>query len=85
MSNTTGQILRAVGLLIELLGVVAVVGQSRINEVARIPLPGGSAAIGWVAVGAGFLMWITGRIMISGSNRARLGQQQTRPLDDDSG
>jgi hypothetical protein len=79
MSLNAGQILRAAGLLIELLGVIAVLAQSRINEVARIPLPGGSVAIGWIAVAGGFLMWLAGRIMISRSSRSnRRGDPETR-------
>jgi len=76
MTHRTGQILRAVGLLIELLGVIAVMAQSRTNNVARISLPGvGSVSLGWLAVAAGFVVWLTGRIMISGSPRAKRGDQ----------
>lgn len=83
MRNATGQILRAVGLLIELLGVVAVVAQSRTNDVARVPIPGGSVALGWLAVGAGFVIWLTGRIIIFRGDRARLSQKRARPLNGD--
>jgi len=72
MAHSTGQILRAVGLLIELLGVIAVMAQSRTDNVARIPLPGvGSVSLGWLAVVGGFVIWLIGRIMISGRDRTK--------------
>jgi protein-S-isoprenylcysteine O-methyltransferase Ste14 len=83
MKNATGQILRAVGLLIELLGVLAVMAQSRTNEVARVPIPGGSVSLGWLAVGAGFVIWLAGRIIILRGDRARLSQRRARRLNGD--
>jgi hypothetical protein len=84
MTHRIGQILRGVGLLIELLGVTAVVAQPRANEAARIPLPGGtSVALGWLAVGAGFLIWLAGRIMIAGSLQSRLSRKRIEARDRD--
>ncbi len=76
MTHSTGQILRAAGLLIELLGVIAVMAQSRTNKIAHISVPGfGPVSLGWLAVAAGFLIWLTGRIMISGGAGAKRGDQ----------
>jgi len=85
MTRGTGQILRALGLLIELIGVIMVVAQSRTDGIARIPLPRGtSVSLGWLAVGAGFLMWLIGRIVIAGSSpRSRLSGNRVEPRDRD--
>lgn len=76
--STSGQILRVVGLLIELVGVGAVLAQSRTDQVARIPIPGGSLALGWAAVATGFLMWLVGRIIIARSDRISRNQKRAR-------
>jgi hypothetical protein len=83
MKTSAGQILRAVGLLIELLGVIAVMAQSRTNEIARIPLFGGSVVIGWLAVAVGFVMWIIGRIMIASSDRRKHNSKPAPPFERD--
>ncbi|MGO9462664.1 MAG: hypothetical protein ACLQIB_33840 [Isosphaeraceae bacterium] len=63
-------------MLIELLGVIAVMAQSRNNMIAPISVRGlGSVSIGWLAVAAGFLIWLTGRIMISSGAGAKRDDQ----------
>jgi hypothetical protein len=81
MRTSTGQILRAAGLLIELLGVIAVLAQSRINEAGWFPLLGGSVPLGWIAVAAGFVMWLAGRIVLATSDRRSMNQKPAEPLD----
>jgi hypothetical protein len=76
MKSNTGPLLRAVGLLIELVGVIGVMAQARTNEIVRIPVPGGSIAIGWGLVAVGFLMWLIGRIMIARSDSGALGAER---------
>jgi hypothetical protein len=76
MTHTTGQILRATGLLIELLGVIGVMAQSRTSNVGRVSLPGvDSVSLGWLALVVGFTLWLVGRIMISVSSRVKRGSR----------
>jgi hypothetical protein len=56
------------GLLIELIGIWVVFSAKADNEVHRIPLPGGGTVpVGWLVVGVGFALWLTGRIVVSTS------------------
>jgi hypothetical protein len=53
------------GLVIEMLGVWGVYSSTGANDQARLPLPGGSdVPLVWVAVGAGFVLWLTGTIIV---------------------
>jgi hypothetical protein len=71
MTHRIGQFLRGVGLLIELLGVIAVVAQTRKTEIPQISLPGQvQVGLGWVAVAVGFVVWLIGGLLILGSHRA---------------
>jgi hypothetical protein len=85
MITSRGQILRALGLLIELLGVIAVVVSHRTNGAAEIPVLGsqGLVKLGWGAVAGGFVMWLAGRILIERSNRAKADRKRAQPLDQD--
>jgi hypothetical protein len=82
MTQVIGQILRMSGLLIELIGVWAVFTGSGDNEARRISLPGGQTApIGWLVVGLGFAIWLTGRILVSVSAPRR--RRFVKTYDDD--
>jgi hypothetical protein len=60
----TGQILRMLGLLIELLGIVALALWTR-TDAAGAPLPGSfSARQVWIAVGVGFVIWLAGSLLL---------------------
>jgi hypothetical protein len=72
MRHGIGQILRAVGLVIELVGVIAVVTPSRTDRIAGITLPRETwITLGWAAAGGGFVIWLIGRIMIRSDGRAK--------------
>jgi hypothetical protein len=84
MKATTGQILRALGLLIELLGVIAVMVESRSAGATRIPVPGGGwIAAGWIAVAVGFSTWLAGRLIIAASDRRNRHSKPKGLLDRD--
>jgi hypothetical protein len=85
MITSRGQILRALGLLIEVLGVIAVMVSHRTNVAADIPVLGSQrlAYIGWAAVAGGFVMWLAGRILIERSSRTEAGRKRAKPLDRD--
>jgi len=60
-----------VGLLIELIGVFAVMSQARPNAAGWFPLSNEFVfSFGWAAVALGFVMWLIGQIVIH-SARAR--------------
>jgi hypothetical protein len=64
MNPITGQIVRTLGLLIEMLGIFALVFRTRTDQ-AGVPLPG-SFPLGfvWAVVGIGFVVWLVGTVMI---------------------
>jgi hypothetical protein len=63
MSRFTGQILRIVGLLIEMLGILAAALRTRRDQ-ADGPLPEFiSTRLIWTVVGVGFVIWLIGSIL----------------------
>jgi hypothetical protein len=84
MNQATGQALRLTGLLIELLGAIAVVLQSRGTSIASVPLPGGaSVSLGWLAVAVGFALFLTGRIILVITAPPK-GKLRKSPTDDEA-
>jgi len=72
MKTGTGQILRLVGLLIEMLGVLGVVAGRPNFGATRLRLPGGTTvAPAWIAVTLGFLIWLIGTILVVASRPSR--------------
>jgi hypothetical protein len=67
MNRPLGNILRMTGLLIEMVGVWAIFSGQGDRNATLISLPGGNQApVVWVVVvGVGFLLWLTGRILVS--------------------
>jgi len=60
------------GLLIELVGVWAIFSGRGDKDATRISLPGGrSAPIAWLVVGLGFVLWLTGGVLVSLSRPPR--------------
>jgi hypothetical protein len=69
MSSFTGQIVRTLGLFIEMLGILALVFHSRTDQ-AGVPPPGSvSMILIWTVVGVGFLTWLVGTVMIYWTRR----------------
>jgi hypothetical protein len=63
MKRTTGQIVRLIGLAIEVAGLLAQVVWTRTDQ-AGAPLPGQfSTRQVWIVVGCGFVIWIIGTIL----------------------
>jgi hypothetical protein len=63
MPRFTGQILRILGLLIEMLGILALVFRTGTDE-AGVPLPGSfPPRLVWGAVAFGFVIWLVGTIL----------------------
>ncbi len=71
MTRTTGQILRMLGLLIEMAGIVALVAWNR-TDGAGAPLPGSlSSRQVWTIVITGFMIWLVGSIIFFWPRRRR--------------
>jgi hypothetical protein len=73
MTKNTGHVIRIIGLVIEMAGVWGVVYRSRVdNGQARLQLPGGSGiSWPWIAVGVGFVIWLTGRLVVASAARSQ--------------
>ncbi len=64
MKRLTGQIIRLVGLALEVLGLLAQALRTQTDEIGD-PLPGHfSAHQVWTVVGVGFVLWMIGSILI---------------------
>ena len=73
MTNVTGQILRMIGLLIEMFGVWGVYTAADGQPAARIVFPGGrSVPLAWFwPWGWGLVVWLLGTAMVYSSRRRR--------------
>ena len=72
---------RSVGLLIEMLGIWGVYNATGDKEQARLELPGGTLVpVAWLAIGLGFVLWLTGTILVyavrSGRRPAQKDQRE---------
>jgi uncharacterized membrane protein len=65
-----GQILRIVGLLIEMLGILAVALSSRKDDGGPASPAGLSTRQIWIVVGAGFAIWLVGSFLTYWPGRA---------------
>jgi hypothetical protein len=65
MRKNTGHILRISGLLIEMLGIWGAMSVTGQKDQARVELPGGTIIpLAWIAIGFGFVLWLTGTIVV---------------------
>jgi hypothetical protein len=72
MRKTTGHIIRITGLLIEMLGIWGVYNATDDKDQARLELPGGtSVPVAWLAIGLGFVLWLTGTILVYAARSRR--------------
>lgn len=61
----TGQWLRFLGLLIEIVGVVGVVRERGGHDSPLIQIPGGPViSTAWLAFALGFLLWLVAKILL---------------------
>ena len=84
MRSSTGNVLRTVGLVIEMVG-VGCVYQTSMNN-AQPPGPNSQilSILSWITVGLGFVLWLTGWLIGVLSHRSRRkaiwqDQQELRP------
>jgi hypothetical protein len=72
MRKTTGHVIRITGLLIEMLGIWGVFNASGDKDRARLELPGGTVVpVAWLAVGLGFVLWLTGTFLVYAARSGR--------------
>jgi hypothetical protein len=72
MKQGVRQIIRLGGLILEMVGLGAVITGHPGLGLGDVRLPDGrTLAPAWIAVGLGFLIWLTGTMLIYGSRRAR--------------
>ncbi len=64
MKRVVGQILRLVGLMIEMFGVFGVLTGRGDFEAVRLRLPNGTVVSpAWIAIALGFVIWLLGTIL----------------------
>jgi hypothetical protein len=82
MRKTTGHIIRISGLLIEMLGIWGVFNATSDKDQARLQLPGGTVIpLAWLAVGLGFVLWLTGTVLVyTARSRRKPVQSEQREL-----
>ena len=72
MIRTTGQWLRVIGLLIEMIGLVAIVRERGGTPAPSLTLPGGRViSSAWAALGLGFLVWLIATILVAAGRPPR--------------
>jgi hypothetical protein len=77
MIRITGQWLRLIGLLVEMIGVVGIVRERGGASLPQVPLPGGRAvSAAWIAVGLGFVIWLVATILLAASRPPRQDGRQ---------
>ncbi|MFO0890649.1 MAG: hypothetical protein U0790_16080 [Isosphaeraceae bacterium] len=82
MQRFAGQILRFLGLLVEMIGIMTLAFRTGIDE-AGTPLPGSvSSRAAWAIIIAGFLTWLSGTLVNFWTRAARHdGTAQPSKLD----
>ena len=82
MNRLHGQILRTVGILIEMLGILALVFRTKTDE-AGTPLPGSfSQTQAWAIIGSGFVIWLVGSIVIYWPRPRTSSRSAEQPQDE---
>jgi hypothetical protein len=64
MSRTTAHIIRMIGLVIEMAGVLAVYSGRDDPSPMRVNLGAGALPVSWLILGIGFIVWFTGTILV---------------------
>jgi drug/metabolite transporter (DMT)-like permease len=72
MIRITGQWLRLIGLLVEMVGVVGIVRERGGTPAPPLTLPGGRVvSSAWIAVGLGFVLWLVATILLATTRSPR--------------
>jgi hypothetical protein len=72
MTKLVGQFMRTGGLLVEMLGVFAVMQENEGKLAAKLQLPGiEPIPLAWVGIGLGFVLWLVGTVLVYWSRPSR--------------
>jgi hypothetical protein len=72
MKKRVGQFMRLGGLLVEMLGVVAVMNGSEGKFATKLQLPGFEPVpLAWIGVALGFALWLVGTVLVYSSKPSR--------------
>jgi hypothetical protein len=83
MRRPIGQIVRMLGLAVEMAGILALALWTRTDQ-AGVPLPGSfSSRQVWIVVGVGFVIWMIGAILTYWPQPARKAGKSSRKDDRD--
>jgi hypothetical protein len=68
----TGQWLRIIGLLVEMVGVVGVIRERGGQALPQLRIPGGPVvSAAWIAVALGFVIWLIATILLAATKPPR--------------
>jgi len=68
----TGQWLRFIGLLIEMIGFLGVLRDPSGRSLPQVSIPGGPVvSIAWVAFALGLIIWLVGQVLIAAGRPPR--------------
>lgn len=82
MRRTTGQVVRLIGLAIEVAGILAQSLWTRTDQTGA-PLPGHfSPRQVWIVVGVGFVIWMTGTMLTYWPRNTTRSRSNTRNVGD---
>ena len=82
MSRSNGQIVRMIGLAIEVAGILAQALWTRTDQTGA-PLPGNFSSLQvWIVVGVGFVLWLAGTILIYWPQNTGKRQSSARDVGD---
>jgi hypothetical protein len=80
MAKLVGQFMRIGGLLVEMLGVYAVMKGNEGNFAMKVRLPGFEPILlGWLGVAVGFVLWLVGTALVYWSRPPR--KASTREIE----
>jgi hypothetical protein len=80
MAKLVGQFMRIGGLLVEMLGVYAVMKGNEGNFATKVRLPGFEPILlGWLGVAVGFVLWLVGTALVYWSRPPR--KASTREIE----
>jgi hypothetical protein len=77
MTKIIGQLIRLGGLLVEMLGVLAVMKGTEGKFARQVHLPGFEPVpVGWIGVAFGFVLWLVGTVLVYSSRPSRRASKQ---------
>jgi hypothetical protein len=77
MKKLVGQFMRLGGLIVEMLGVLAVMKGDEGRFATKLQLPGFEPVpLAWIGIGLGFVLWLVGTVLVYWSRPSRKASRQ---------